>query len=323
MIKLVRSISTLLFALFLSLPAQARDRESNCTWKGVTPQRIDVADAALVRDGDDRIQEIVKTQLPFGVPVNSGDGHGEHLLVQEYYIIWYDDDLRAPLWTAHRLTKFDVEKKLTRADSFRTDPRLDAAQWSECSDYKEPIFDQGHMVPNGDMTRSKTAMDDTFLMSNMTPQHCAFNRGVWQMLESRIRTWALEADTDLWVITGAIFDREPPIGRDPDNQAWRMKGTKDRRVAIPSALYKIVVRGSPDAYEVLTVILPNNDTIHAKSKVPSYLAGHVTTLGAVAQRSGFRFLKDAHVTEVPTLWKSQKAWASPLTSKCKPSYPEK
>lgn len=323
MLTLLRGLFPIVFIALLSLPADARTKETHCAWKGVTEERIDAADAALLQADDARLPELIKRHLPFGMPVNSGDGAGERLLAQEYYLIWYDADLRTPLWTAHRLTKAETSVRRTRADSFRSDPRLADTERSECADYKEPIFDQGHMVPNGDMTRSDEAMDATFLMSNMTPQHCAFNRGVWQVLEGRIRQWVAEADSDVWVITGSVFDRKPPLGRDDDADAWRMKGVKGRRVAIPSAQYKIVVRGSPQDYQVLSIVLPNNDTIHTKGRIPKYIAGHVTTLGTIAQQSGFTFLKDASVTEVPTLWDSAQKWGSPLTSKCKPNYPEK
>jgi len=323
MMKLLQGVFPFVLVFLLSLPAEARTKEPHCTWKGVTEERLDESDAALLIAEDPQVPELVKRHLPFGMPVKSGDEAGERLLAQEHYLIWYDVDLRAPLWTAHRLTKSEISVTRKRADSFRSDPRLGAGERSECADYKEPIFDQGHMVPNGDMTRSDAAMDQTFLMSNMSPQHCAFNRGVWQVLESRIRTWALEADADVWVITGSIFDREPPLGRDADADAWRMNGGKGRRVAIPSAQYKIVVRGSPGGYQALSILMPNNDTVHAKTKIPKYIAGHVTTLGGLAQQSGFRFLQGAQVTEVPTLWPSKKAWAGPLTAACKANYPDK
>ncbi len=35
-----------------------------------------------------------------------------------------------------------------RADSFRSDPRIKPEERSRCREYKEPIFDLGHMVPN-------------------------------------------------------------------------------------------------------------------------------------------------------------------------------
>jgi endonuclease G, mitochondrial len=306
----------------LSGAADAHNKEPSCTWKGVTEGRLDASDAQLYRDGDAQIQNAVGKHLPFGFPLNAGDKHGEKLLAQEHYIVWYDSDLRAPLWTAHLLTKEDVAKKLTRADSFRSDPRLADSDRSECVDYNEPIFDQGHMVPNGDMTRSPTAMDATFLMSNMTPQHCAFNRRVWQVLEQRIRAWASAADKT-WVITGAIFDRKAPIGRDPDEDAWRMNGKKGRRVAIPSAQYKIVIRENAGGYETLSIMLPNNNTLQTQTAIPKYIAGHITTLATIAQRSGFKFLESSQVTEDAALWPTAKKWARPLSANCKSSYPDK
>jgi DNA/RNA endonuclease G (NUC1) len=256
------------------------------------------------------------------MPHSSVTAAGEKLLAQEHYLVWYDSDLRTPLWTASLLTKSDIAKKLTRKDSFRSDPRLTDAEKSECADYKEPIFDQGHMVPNGDMTRGNTAMDNSFLMSNMTPQHCAFNRGVWQVLESRVRDWASQVDKT-WVITGVILDRKKPIGRDPDADAWKMNGKKGRRVAIPSAQYKIIVREVPGGYETLSIMLPNNDTKHAKTKIPKVIAGSVTTLDAIAQRSGFRFLHSAQVEEESAPWPHPKKWAGPLTAKCNANYPDR
>lgn len=304
-------------------PAGAREKESYCNWKGVTAARIDRADAALYRDGNPAIEELLKTNLPFGMPEETGDKHGERLLAQKYYIIRYDSDLRAPLWTAELLTKAQAGKHRTRADSFRSDPRLSSDESSECADYKEPIFDQGHMTPRGDMNQSNTAMDDTFLMSNMTPQHCAFNRGVWEVLEQTVRDWARQVDKT-WIITGAIYDRENPVGRDPDADAWRMKGKRGRRVAIPNLQYKIVIRAhGGGGYETLSIMLPNNDEIIPKAQIPKYLAGHVTTIAAIAQRSGFRFLHDEQVTEDVSLWKLADKWAAPLTSRCKPSYPGK
>ena len=306
-----------------SWPAEARKKEPHCVWKGVTQARLTRADNALLSDGDGGSAAIVKTHLPFGMPRKDNSTSAEKLLVQEHYLIWYDPDLRVPLWTAHRMTKSDAAKSQTRAESFRSDPRLPAAEKSTCSDYKEPIFDQGHMVPNGDMGRSKTAMDHTFLMSNMTPQHCAFNRGIWQVLEKRVRDWALEVN-NTWVITGVIFDRKRPLGRDANSEAWRMNGKQGRRVGIPSAQYKIIARETGNnKYDVLSIVVPNNDTKHTKAQIPKQLAGHITTLDTVARKSGFRFLESADVTEESTLFPASKAWAGPLSRRCKANYPNR
>jgi len=47
-------------------------------------------------------------------------------------------------------------------------------------------------------------MLNTYMMSNMAPQHCAFNRGTWLILEELVRHWAEEKKT-IYVITGAVL----------------------------------------------------------------------------------------------------------------------
>jgi hypothetical protein len=68
---------------------------------------------------------------------------------------------------------------------------------------------------------------------------------------------------------------------------------------------------------------PNNDTIHTKKQIPKLIAGHITTLDAVAQRSGFRFLQSAQVSEESALFPAPKPWGGPLTAKCKANYPNR
>jgi DNA/RNA endonuclease G (NUC1) len=62
-------------------------------------------------------------------------------------LIAYSGELRVPIWTAHRL-QGKVLGKVERVNCFRQDPRLKATAASSPSDYKEPIFDQGHLTPN-------------------------------------------------------------------------------------------------------------------------------------------------------------------------------
>jgi len=92
------------------------------------------------------------------------------------------------------------------------------------------------------MTGSTNAVLNSFLMSNMTPQYCQFNEGVWEMTENIVRLWAKERGT-LYVITGSIFDRNGDRQRDADASAARMRSKNNKtRVAVPTAFYKIIAR---------------------------------------------------------------------------------
>ena len=57
----------------------------------------------------------------------------------------------------------------------------------------------------GDMSHSQEAMDESFLMTNMSPQVGAgFNRGYWARLEGFMRYLAGQYDA-IYVITGPLF----------------------------------------------------------------------------------------------------------------------
>lgn len=321
--------------------AVAREKESYCTWKeGITGARIDRSDRRLHRStATTRIAAALAEHLPFGMPSRTSTdvaSSGEILLAQPHFLIWYDKNLRAPLWTAHHLT--DLEAGISprgssgekRRDSFRSDPRLDDDDRSKCRDYKEPIFDQGHMVPNGDLDfvtpglGYALGMDHSFLMSNMTPQHCAFNRGPWQVLEGLIRDWAENLAEDTWIITGAVFDRDGTLGRDPNSAAWLLNGKDGRRVAIPSHLYKIVAQREEDgSWGTLTLLIENTDHLIEKSQRARYLGDRVVSLDDVADASGFRFMDGESVVEYDELWPVTNRWPGLLTSGCKKSYPDR
>jgi endonuclease G len=261
------------------------------------------ADRWLWLNARDRAASIAQN-LPWGAPAPTGPVSNERQLVQRDYVIGYDADLRVPLWTAERVTGADLGK-VGRSDCFRRDVRLKSADASTPSDYSEPVFDQGHVTPSADMTMSKLAVHNSFIMSNMTPQYCQFNRGVWQILEEIVRRWAVQYGT-LYVTSGSIFDRDGNSLRDPDDAAPRMASANGKsRVAIPSAFYKIVaVKGTNGTLETLSILLPNDQTDLDRAEAVAYLGRHVTSLARIAQLTGATLFPNAPpgIVEHPALW---------------------
>src|SRR5690606_32883338 len=114
-------------------------------------------------------------------PVDPG-ATNEWMLAQRDYVIRYDGDLRLPLFTAERVYARRLGK-VDRTDCFRRDVRITAALASRPADYDEAIFDQGHLAAFANQGTSVIAGNNSFIMSNMVPQTCQFNRGIWQILE--------------------------------------------------------------------------------------------------------------------------------------------
>ncbi|MDF1629106.1 MAG: DNA/RNA non-specific endonuclease [Alcanivoracaceae bacterium] len=311
-----------LACLHLSVASFAREKEAYCAWDtDITEDFIEAVDSRLPSNRSQEAAQIIADNLPFPIPSSNIRTNNEEILVQPHFITWYDKDLRAPLWVAYRLTADDINDGVTRSDSFRSDPRLDYWERSDCADYKEDIFDQGHMVPSADMKRSEEAMATTFLMSNMTAQHCQFNRGPWQVLEELTRRWA-DSHGEVWVIAGTLFDRYGDQSRDADQVAWRMTGKRGTRVAIPSHQYRIIVRKEAEQTEAISFLLSNDDSEVSNDSMRDYLAASITTLEHIADRSGISFDEALTAIEATDLWAFPGRMPKSLAYNCKADYPE-
>lgn len=152
-------------------------------------------------------------------------GSGE-VVNHAYFSLSYIENHELSEWVAHKLTKRSITGRTKRTNNFRFDPKV-STKTVNGSDYRKSGFDRGHMVPAGDMKLNRTAMSESFYMSNIAPQRASFNRGIWRSLEERIRSW-VRAEGQMYVITGPVLERGLP----PLNHSG---------VSVPSLYYKIVL----------------------------------------------------------------------------------
>ena len=134
---------------------------------------------------------------------------------------------RTPLWTAEHLTATALEKskKLKRVDSFHEETSLPRSERAELRDYSRSGYDRGHMAPNGNMPDT-LSQAESFSLANIVPQDPDNNRGLWEGIESAVRTKA-KKDGELYVITGPLF-----MGAN----IRQING----RVMVPTSIYKAV-----------------------------------------------------------------------------------
>ena len=175
----------------------------------------------------------------------------------------HDPDLRTAIWSSYRLDANDIEGAAgqDRVNCFRRDPRLTKTVAANPADYKEPIYDQGHMANDADMKDNLTEQINTYVMSNMSPQHCRFNRGIWLSLEHLTRIWADEdAYENILVTSGAIFDRDGDGKRDSDEDALMMESNSHKkRVAVPSHYFKIIMRQNETGWKAISFLLKHDN----------------------------------------------------------------
>ena len=155
----------------------------------------------------------------------------------------YNERFEQAAWVAYVLTKEEAENETSdRTGNFRPDTLILTGS-ATLGDYRGSGFDRGHLAPAGDMRWSLEAMSQSFLMSNMSPQRPAFNRGVWLRLENQVREWAIEKDS-LYVISGPVL-----------NSIDTLIGEND--VGVPSYFFKVLVDLSPPDHDMIAFLLPN------------------------------------------------------------------
>ena len=144
------------------------------------------------------------------------------------YTVSYNEQRRNPNWVAYELTGEEVDGTEPRGSKFIPDPNVIGRQAVD-DDYKHSGWDRGHLAPAADMKWSEQAMDESFYLSNISPQNGNLNRGVWKSIEELTRDNAHRYG-EILVVTGPVFTDKKGLGYIGDN-----------RVLIPNAFYKVLL----------------------------------------------------------------------------------
>lgn len=195
-------------------------------------------------------------------------GRASQIIRHKGYTLSYNNDWRLANWVGYELTCDETEGDVERSDWFDQDPMVKGVQVRH-ADYTHSGFDRGHMAPAADMKWDEQAMVESFYMSNICPQVHALNAGLWNSLESRVRTWA-RRDSAIVVVCGPIVPNEPmTIG--------------DNRVAVPEYFYKVIASPYSATPRGIAFIMPNEDC-----DMPLY--NYAVTIDSIESHTGIDFL---------------------------------
>jgi endonuclease G len=194
------------------------------------------------------------------------------LVRHRHYALSYVERYELAEWVAYELTGARLQgRRVERTDDFRADPLVPGGS-ADPADYAGSYWDRGHLVPAADMAFSRSAMSETFFLSNVAPQAPGFNQGVWRELEELTREWAKDAG-HLYVVSGPVL--EPGIreylGRN--------------RVAVPKHFYRVLLDLRAPERKAVAFLLPNEVT---DAPLPRF----AVTIDSVEQRTGLDFFPD-------------------------------
>ena len=149
-------------------------------------------------------------------------------ICREAYLVAYDAPVKIPVYVAYTLLPQNALGCWPRTNAFVADKSVPGG--ARPDDYAGTGYDKGHAAPDGDLSWSEIVEYESFLMTNMYPQHGSLNRGIWKLLETSIRGWAVQTNQSYTIFVGAFYGAgDPTIGAG---------------VIVPHGYYKIVINNN-------------------------------------------------------------------------------
>lgn len=204
---------------------------------------------------------------------DENDDHEVH--TYNGFTLCYRENYEVAEWVAYSLTKEELNAVTGRSDNFKSDTKISTGS-AELSDYKGSGYDRGHLAPAADLEWSKESCNDSFLLSNMTPQAPQFNRGLWKTLEEQVRKWA-GTFGEVFVVTGPILEKP----------ASEYNSIGKNKVSVPEYFYKVLIADiseKQDGSDLIgcAFILPNQ-------KCEGSIWDYAVSIDEVEKRSGIDF----------------------------------
>lgn len=196
------------------------------------------------------------------------DGH--QVLEYIQYTISYNEAHEQAEWVAYELTDEEAEQKRDRCNCFKADSRV-TSKSASLDDYRSSGLDRGHLCPAADNNMSDEANEESFLLSNMSPQLPGFNRGIWADLERWVRERA-EYHSTVYVVTGPVF-------------ANNLGSIGENEVTIPGYFYKVLLRFDGSKPQTIAFLLPQVNAI-------GELDDYIVTVNTVESITGLDFFPE-------------------------------
>ena len=199
-------------------------------------------------------------------------------ICREAYLVAYDAPVKIPAYVAYTLLPQNALGCWPRTNAFVADQSLNGTG-ARPDDYAGTGYDKGHAAPDGDLSWSQQVEYESFLMTNMYPQHGSLNRGIWKLLETSVRGWAVQRNQSYTIYVGAMYGAgDEYIG----------KG-----VIVPHGFYKIVINNA--THEIAGWAFP-----HTKPYVNlgNDLTKFRVPVAQIQQQAGVTFKYPANAKEV-------------------------
>jgi endonuclease G len=121
------------------------------------------------------------------------------------------------------------------------------------SDYKNSGYDRGHLAPAADFS-DKQSYEESFILSNISPQVGGFNRVYWKAIERFTRGLTSNYDK-VHIVTGPLF--LPKMSE--DGQFTVSYPVIGQGVPVPTHFFKVIVGETGGLFWSSAFLLPNHE----------------------------------------------------------------
>ncbi|MCF8275525.1 MAG: DNA/RNA non-specific endonuclease [Flavobacteriales bacterium] len=193
----------------------------------------------------------------------------------------YSEKDEQAAWVQHIVIPEVEFANVSRTNDFRIDSLVSTGSAKEEDYFLKKIgedgtmefdgfgYDRGHLAPSADFRWSQKALSESYYYSNMSPQKPEFNRERWAELESWVRTYVIDFDEPVFVVTG-------PILKDG------LKQQGEDHVSIPQQFYKIILDVEGAEHKAVAFLMPNEHCAYPVS-------GYVTSIDTIEKLTGLDF----------------------------------
>jgi endonuclease G len=162
-----------------------------------------------------------QVHAPYGFPQTAS----VQPICRQAYLVGYDAQAKLPKYVTYELLPQNALGCVARTNAFVADASVPGG--ARPDDYAGTGYDKGHMSPDGDLSWDVQVEFESFLMTNMSPQAGSLNRGIWKLLETSVRGWAVQRNQSYTVYVGGVYNaQDKKIGNG---------------VVVPHGFYKIVI----------------------------------------------------------------------------------
>lgn len=218
-------------------------------------------------DGNSNItNEVTNIEIP-KLDSETGDVYAHYVTykgqkVLNFVVDWHKDKLHSR-WVAFTFTSTTSGQSWNRnnwentewgGDPFQPDPLIPTDERTDQYSYKGSGYNRGHLLASADRLFSKEGNEQTFYMSNMSPQQGSFNSNDWSDLENQVRNWGRNSsfrDT-LFVVKGGTI-RDDQIIKYIDNASY--DAVEGQKIAVPKYYFMALLckkhNGKQNTYKAI------------------------------------------------------------------------